>query len=211
MSVRVKICGIQDETALNAAAQGGASYAGFVFESASRRYISPEQAGLLIRQVPGRLQAVGLFVDPDDEELRAVTGLASLGMIQLHGLETPERVAAVRALTHLPVMKAMHIAAPEDFASVPAYEAVADMLLFDTKTGPKPTGGTGLSFNWELLKGREFTKPWMLAGGININNLAEAATITGARIVDLSSGVEDATGRKDPEKIRALLKLAMLW
>jgi phosphoribosylanthranilate isomerase len=207
VSVAIKICGIQEETALRAAALGGARYAGFVFEHGSRRYVAPELAGSLIKKNAGSLQSVGLFVDPGDEELRSVLSHAALNMIQLHGLETPERVAAVRALPGLPVMKAIHIAAPEDFESAPAYEAVADMLLFDTKTGPKPTGGTGVSFNWQLLKGRTFAKPWMLAGGINIGNLAEAVAVTGTKIADLSSGVEDAAGRKDPEKIRTLLRL----
>ena len=208
MSVAVKICGIRDDTALDAAAEGGASYVGFVFEAASKRYISPELAGLLTQQLPATLKAVGLFVDPGDEELRAVIKRVPLSIIQLHGTESPERVAAVRALTGKQVMKAIHIAAQEDFKSVGTYEAAADMLLFDTKIGPLPTGGTGIAFNWKLLQGRNFAKPWMLAGGINIDNLAEAVATTRARIVDVSSGVEDATGRKDPEKIRKLLKLA---
>lgn len=208
MNISIKICGIQEELALQAAIEGGARYVGFVFCSPSRRIVTPEQARILAQKVPKNMTAVGLFVDPTEAELQTVTGQVPLGMIQLHGFETPERVAEVRALTGLPVMKAVHIATPEDFAKVPTYESVADMLLFDTKVGPQATGGTGIAFNWRLLRGQKFSKPWMLAGGINCGNLAEAVAVTGAKIVDLSSGAEDASGRKDPAKIRALLDLA---
>lgn len=209
MTIDVKICGIREETGLKAAAVNGARYVGFVFESGSKRYIAPEAAGALAEKLPANVMAVGLFVDPDDATLRDVTGKIGLGLIQLHGFETPERVAAVRALTGLRVMKVFHIATAEDFKSVAAYDFVADMFLFDTKIGPQPTGGTGKTFNWNLLKDRSFTRPWMLAGGLNKDNLAEAVSTSGTRIVDVSSGVEDAAGRKDPERIRAFLKLAV--
>ena len=208
MSVAVKICGLQDATALHAAIDGGAAYVGFVFCEPSRHRLTPEQARPLALQVPQNIQAVGLFVDPSDQEIDAVTTNVPLAILQLHGHETPERVAELRAHTGLKIMKVIHIAASEDFQKVAAYEKSADLLLFDTKIGPQPTGGTGKAFNWGLLQGRAFAKPWMLAGGININNLAEAVAMTGAKIVDLSSGVEDPTGHKDPAKIRALLDLA---
>ena len=208
MSVAIKICGLQDEDALDAAVGGGAAYVGFVFCAPSRHRLTPEQARPLALRVPEKVQAVGLFVDPSDEDIRAVLDNVPLSILQLHGHETPERVAVLRAQTGLKVMKVLHIAAPEDFQKCAAYEPVADILLFDTKIGPQPTGGTGKRFNWELLRGRAFAKPWMLAGGINVDNLAEAVAVTGAKIVDLSSGVEDATGHKSPEKIRALLALA---
>lgn len=209
MSVSVKICGIQDLAALDAATAGGAAYVGFVFCAPSRHRVTAEDARPLALRVPKSVEAVGLFVDPSDDELLAITNNVPLNIVQLHGRETPERVAEVRALTGLRVMKVIHIAAPEDFARVGAYEIVADMLLFDTKLGAQPTGGTGKAFNWELLKGRSFSRPWMLAGGININNLEEAVAVTGAKIVDLSSGVEDASGRKSPRMIRELLELAV--
>jgi len=211
MPVDVKICGIRDEAALKAAAENGARYVGFVFVSSSRHCIAPAEAGKLAALVPDGVKTVGLFVDPDDATIRSVTGKARLDIIQLHGLETPERVKEVRSLTGLPVMKAVHIATEKDFADVPAYEAAADMLLFDTKTGPVPTGGTGKSFDWSLLKGRTFSLPWMLAGGINIGNIAEAVAITGARTVDVSSGVENHTGNKSPEKIEKLLGFARFY
>ncbi len=207
MSVAVKICGIKDFVALEAAIDGGAGFAGFVFIANSRRLITPEQASVLARKLPPHIQAVGLFIDPTDDDIVNVIQHVPLKIIQLHGHETPERMAEIRNLTGLKVMKAIHIAAEDDFAKVPAYEAVADMLLFDTKIGNAPTGGTGQSFDWSLLKGKTFAKPWMLAGGLNIDNVAEAVKRTGAQVIDLSSGVEDAYGRKDAAKIRALLEL----
>jgi phosphoribosylanthranilate isomerase len=208
MSVAVKICGIRDETALRAAVEGGAKYAGFVFVPDVRRYVEPEKAAQLVKLIPEGVQAVGLFQDLDDATLLSVLKLVPLKIIQLHGHETPERVAEVRVLTRLKIVKAVHVATVADLDGAAAYEAVADMLLFDTKLGMLPTGGTGKSFDWSLLKGKTFAKPWMLAGGINTGNLAEAVAMTGARIVDVSSGVEDMAGHKDPDKIRALLAMA---
>lgn len=208
MSVAVKICGIREETALLAAIDGGANYVGFVFVPRSKRFITPEQARPLALKASPHLQTVGLFEDPDDDELQNVLKRVPLNIIQLHGHETPNRVSEVGALTGTTVMKVIHVAKPEDLANVAAYENVADMLLFDTKLGPLPTGGTGITFDWSLLIGKTFAKPWMLAGGINIGNIARAVRETGARIIDLSSGVENEIGQKDPEKIRALLKLA---
>lgn len=207
MSIDVKICGILEETALNAALEGGARYIGFVFCEPSRHIITPEKAQALAKQAEGKIKIVGLFSDPTDEDLQKVIKHVPLDILQLHGKETPERVAEIHARTGLKVMKVLHIASEDDFVAVPAYEAVADYLLFDTKIGPEPTGGTGLSFNWELLQNQTFNKPWMLAGGINIKNIKEAVETTDAHIVDLSSGVEDAPARKNPDKIRALLKL----
>ncbi len=250
MTIAVKICGIKDDNALEAAIDYGAKYVGFVFIPASRRLITTSKAAALANKLPLNVQAVGLFINPTNDELLNVTKQVPLKVIQLHGHETPERVTEIRTLTGLKVMKAIHIAAEEDFAKVPAYEAVADMLLFDTKLpcvipaeagiqqrasascmtqmsrghatlDPRfhgddnignccnsPLGGTGKSFDWSLLKGKTFAKPWMLAGGLNIDNIAEAVKATGAQIIDLSSGVEDASGRKVPVKIRLLLEKA---
>jgi phosphoribosylanthranilate isomerase len=151
---------------------------------------------------------VGLFVDVGDEELRAVLRDVALDLIQLHGNETPHRAAAIRAMTGLPVMKVLRIAAAADLQPLAEFESVAERILFDTRLGEEPTGGTGKSFDWKLLQGVNFTKPWMLAGGLRAANLAEAVQVTGARIVDVSSGVEDPSGHKDPAKIREFIALA---
>ncbi len=208
MSVAAKICGLQDTVALNAAVEGGAHYVGFVFCPTSRHVVTAEVAAALIAHVPPSVTAVGLFVDPTDADLQAVLAHAPLGLVQLHGLETPERVAAVRQQTGLPVMKVLHVSTPEDVTRAKAYESIADLLLFDTKIGPLPTGGTGRRFDWSLMRGRSFARPWMLAGGLNAENLAEAVHQTGATIVDVSSGVEDGSGHKDPARIRAFLDVA---
>jgi phosphoribosylanthranilate isomerase len=208
VSVSVKICGLRNPDSVRAATEGGASFAGFVFHPPSPRAITAAQAAALSEGVPATVKKVGLFVDPADDDLAAVLDAFNPDLLQLHGDEPPQRVAQIRAMTGLPVMKAVRIAGSEDFRLVPDYEAAADLLLFDAKTGPLSTGGTGTSFDWSLLQDRNFTKPWMLAGGLNAGNLAEAVAATGARIVDVSSGVEDAPGRKNPAKIRAFLALA---
>ncbi len=209
MTIDVKICGLRDEAGVRAAVDSGARYAGFVFHKHSTRFVPPDKAATLMALIPSTVMRVGLFVDVSDEYLRAVLQDVELDMIQLHGNETSQRAAALRAMTGLPVMKALRIATAEDLKPVAAFEAVADRLLFDTRLGDEPTGGTGKSFDWNLLRGRVFTKPWMLAGGLKASNLAEAVRVTGARTVDVSSGVEDADGRKDPAKIREFIALAV--
>lgn len=223
MSVAVKICGITDKEALHAAIEGGATYLGFVFVPKSKRFISPDKAQEILATLPqpalcrfaqanpdrgeNDLVLTALFVDPTDEEINAAMKLRPfLGLIQLHGKETPERIAQIREMTSLPVMKATPIATAQDFDSVTAYEKTADMLLFDTKTAKGETGGTGQSFDWSLLSGRSFSKPWMLAGGLNAKNIKKAVKLSGAKIVDLSSGVE-TDGKKDIQKIKAVLRL----
>lgn len=209
MSIAVKICGIKDSASLQAAIDGGASYIGFVFVPSSRRYISVEQAEILSCQIPATVKSVGLFIDPSDKELQMALNKVTLNILQLHGNETPERIAEIRYKTKLPVIKAMRISTDDDFVNAQKYEAVCDMLLFDTKLSNDATkGGTGISFDWNLMKSRNFSKPWMLAGGLNIDNLAEAIAKTNAKIIDLSSGAEDAEGNKSPEKIRQILELA---
>lgn len=219
--VAVKICGLTDETGLRAAVQGGASYLGFVFVKKSKRYISFEHAAMLIKKLPqpalarfckgtggGDMVLTALFVDPTDSELlSAIEHLRPcLGLIQLHGNETPERVVQVKRLTNLPVMKAIPVASKEDLDVVPSFEDAADMLLFDAKIDGQ-TGGTGYSFDWNLLKGLSLSKPWMLAGGLNADNVRDAVKQTGTRIVDVSSGVEGLDGKKDPDLIRRFLSL----
>lgn len=211
MSIAVKICGIRDDQAYKAAVDYGAAYIGFAFIPRSRRRVELENAAAILSEAPPKVPSVGLFEDPTDDDLKTVLAQVPLDIIQLHGHETPQRVTEVKRQTGLKVMKAIPIATFEDLVQVPSYEPVADILLFDTKLGPQPTGGTGIAFDWSILKGRTFAKPWMLAGGININNLAEAVTTTGAKMVDLSTGVEGPTGEKDPEKIRELLQYATKW
>lgn len=208
MSVEVKICGLRDEKGVKAAVDSGARYAGFVFRARSTRYVKPEDAAALVALIPPAVTRVGLFVDANDEEMRAVLRDVALDLIQLHGNETPHRVAAIRAITGLPVMKALRIATADDLKPLAAFEAVADRMLFDTRIGEEPTGGTGKTFDWNLLSSLRFTKPWMLAGGLRADNLAEAVRVTGAKALDVSSGVEDASGYKDPVKIAEFIGLA---
>lgn len=208
MAVAVKICGFQEPVALQAAIDAGAAYVGFVFHKTSRHFISPEQAGILAKQVPPHILRTGLLIDANNDEIQAILEKAPLDLLQLHGNETPERVADIKATTGLPVMVAIRIATPEHLVSISAYEAVADRLLFDTRLGDAPSGGTGKSFDWNILTGRHFSLPWMLAGGLKADNLAEAVHTSGAQIVDVSSGVEDGSGHKSPAKIRQFIEIA---
>src|ERR1700722_9917113 len=205
MSIDVKICGIHDEAGLRAAIDGGAKYVGFVFYPKSKNAITPEEARKLAALVPAHVIKTGLFVDAEGTYVRAIAQTIPLNMIQLHGMETPQMVAEIGRLTRLPVMKALRMREEKDLAAVPPYEAVADRLLFDSRIGNEPSGGP---INWALLKGRTFKKPWMLAGGLNTHNLSEAVHASGAKAVDVSSGVEDRPGHKSPDKIRAFLKIA---
>ncbi|WP_062560768.1 phosphoribosylanthranilate isomerase [Paracoccus aminovorans] len=204
MAVSVKICGLTEAAGLSAAVESGARYVGFVFFPKSPRHVSAEQAAALAVQVPLGIAKVGLFVNPDDAALTAVLDRVPLDLIQLHGEETPARVAEVRALTGLPVMKAVGVAEPADLDQLWDYGLVADMLLIDAKPpkGAELPGGNGLAFDWRLLAGRQILKPWLLAGGLTPDNVHEAIRLTRAPGVDVSSGVESAPGVKDPERIR---------
>jgi phosphoribosylanthranilate isomerase len=161
--------------------------------------------------VPSGVKRVALFVDADDAAIEAVLDAAPIDMLQFHGAETPERVADARWRFGRPVMKAISVAAPEDVSAAARYEEAADMLLFDAKP-PRRTdalpGGNGLAFDWRLIAGRGWRLPWMLSGGLTADILAEAVSISGARAVDVSSGVERRPGEKDPDKIRAFLAAA---
>lgn len=210
MPVDVKICGLNAPDAVAAAVDGGARLVGFVFFPASPRAVTPACAGALAAAVPAGIVKVGLVVDADDAALEAIVAGAALDMLQLHGHETPQRVAAVRARFALPVMKAVPIAAEADVAAAHAYEDIADRLMFDARPpkGATRPGGNALAFDWELLAGRRWALPWILAGGLDAGNVAEAVRTSGAPAVDVSSGVEDAPGVKSPEKIRAFLQVA---
>lgn len=211
MGIRVKICGINHPDAMGAAVEGGARYVGLVFYDRSPRFVPPETAAQLSRLVPTGVRVVGLFVDPDDLFLERIVSAVPLDMIQLHGGETPQRVADIRAAYNIEVMKAVKVAESADLDRAAAYEAVADRLLFDAKPPQGVAalpGGNGLSFDWTLLRGRDWSIPWMLSGGLNAGNLAEAVRETGAVAVDVSTGVEDRPGHKDPARIRAFLAAA---
>lgn len=210
MATRVKICGLRDAASVATAVEAGARYLGFVFFAKSPRNISIEQARDLAIEVPMGVAKVALVVNATDAELAAICAAVPLDMLQLHGSEPPARVAGIRARFGLPVMKALGIADAADLAQVAAYEAVADQLLLDAKApkGAALPGGNGHAFDWKLLKGHSFTKPWMLAGGLTPENVAEAVRRTGARQVDVSSGVEAAAGVKDAALIRAFLRAA---
>lgn len=203
--VRAKICGLTKPEDVGAAAQAGAAYVGLVFFPKSPRNVTIEQARALAAEAPIGLAKVALLVDPDDALLSAVVDAVPLDMIQLHGHESPERVLDVRLRTGLPVMKAVGLREAADLAALDTYAAVADQLLVDAKPpeGADLPGGNGVGFDWRLIAGRDWPKPWMLAGGLTPDNVAEAVRLTGARQVDVSSGVESSPGVKDAAKITA--------
>jgi phosphoribosylanthranilate isomerase len=208
--VRVKICGLRTAADVQAVARAGAAYAGFVFFANSPRNLTITQAKALAFDAPPGLAKVALVVDPDDASLDAIVDGVPLDMIQLHGHETPERVAQVRARYGLPVMKAIGVADEGDLAGLMEMSPAADQLLIDAKPprGAGLPGGNGLSFDWRLLVGRKWLRPWMLAGGLTAENVAEAVRLTGAQQVDVSSGVESAPGVKDHAKIAAFVAAA---
>jgi phosphoribosylanthranilate isomerase len=208
--VRVKICGLRTAADVAAVAAAGAAYAGFVFFAKSPRNLTIAAARGLALSAPEGLCKVALTVDADDAALDAILAEVPLDMLQLHGHETPERVAQVRARYGLPVMKAIGVAGEADLAGLIEMSLVADQLLIDAKpaAGADLPGGNGLAFDWRLLVGRKWLKPWMLAGGLTPANVAEAVRLTGARQVDVSSGVESAPGVKDPARIAAFVEAA---
>jgi phosphoribosylanthranilate isomerase len=212
MSVRVKICGVNSRPALDAAIAGGAGFIGFNFYPPSPRALTPEAAAALAAAVPPVIAKVGVLVDEPDERIAEILARVSLDMLQPHGKETPSRVDDIRRRFGLPVMKALKIAEAADLAVADRYIGHADWLLFDAKPPPQMTGalpgGNALSFDWQLLAGRSWPSPWMLSGGLTPDNLAEAVRISGARVVDVSSGVESQPGVKDPAKIAAFLAQA---
>lgn len=210
MTIAAKICGLNDAASLKSAVDGGADFVGMVFFPPSPRSISGALAAELAENIPGRVKKVGLFVDPPDAHLRAICGQVDLDMIQLHGSESPARVKEIIALTGLPVIKAIKIETRADLAQAKDYEPIVQMLLFDAKA-PKDMknalpGGNGLVFDWTMLRQARFSVDWMLAGGLNKDNISEAVLISGAKLVDTSSGVEIEPGRKDPAAISEFLQ-----
>jgi phosphoribosylanthranilate isomerase len=211
VSVAAKICGVSTEAAVRAAIDGGADYLGFVFYPPSPRAVTPAEAGRLCREVPAAIARVGMFVDADDPTIEAALAAAPLDILQFHGSESPERVVEVRSRFARPVMKAVAVSGAQDLIAAADYEAVADLLLFDAKPPPAADalpGGNGVSFEWGLLRGRTWRRPWLLSGGLTAALLPEAVAVSGARAVDVSSGVEVRPGVKDPIKIRDFLAVA---
>ena len=204
MSIQVKICGITSADAADAAMRAGADFAGLNFYPGSPRNLNPEQASSLAARMRGGSRLVVLLADARDEDIAVAVTAAKPDFIQLHGREAPERVAAVRLRFGLPVIKAIAIADAGDLAQVSAFEKVADMLLFDAKAPANASrpGGHGAAFDWQLLRGRTFTRPWLLAGGITAENVGRAIRAAEAPGVDVSSGVETSPGIKSADMIR---------
>ena len=210
MRLVVKICGLRTQEALDVSLHAGADMVGFVFFPPSPRHVDFSAARELGARVKGRALKVALFVDADDEWLAASIEALAPNLLQLHGKETPKRVLAVKARFRLPVMKAIAVETRDDLACVPEYAEVADRLIFDARAPRDATrpGGLGKPFEWQLLKNLDPRVPFMLSGGLNRDNVAEAIAMTGADGVDVSSGVERAPGEKDPDLIRGFIRAA---
>ena len=208
--VRVKICGLRSRAEIRAAGDAGAAYVGLVFFPPSPRNMTVADARWALADAPEGLACVALTVDADDAALDAIVGLGRIDMLQLHGRETPERVAEVRARFGLPVMKALGIAEPAHLEAIEVYSEVADQLLIDARPprGAALPGGNGLAFDWQLIAGRSWPVPWLLAGGLTPENVGEAIRLTGARQLDVSSGVESRPGEKDLARIAAFIRAA---
>ena len=210
MTLSIKICGLKTPEALDVALESGADLVGFVFFGPSPRNLDLPMARSLGARVNGRAGKVALTVDATDETLFDIIAALKPDMLQLHGTETPDRVVTVRTRFGLPVMKALPISERGDLSPIRLYANVADRLIFDARAPEAATrpGGLGKPFDWTLLKGIDVGIPYMLSGGLNANNVAEAIRITGAPGVDVSSGVESRPGVKDPDKIRAFIRAA---
>jgi phosphoribosylanthranilate isomerase len=209
MSVTVKICGLGKVASLDAALAGGADFVGLVFFPPSPRNVTPAQAQVLAARARGRAKVVALLVDPGDADVATAVAAATPDLLQLHGAETPERVAEIRRRWALPVIKAIPVQTRSDVARAQGYAGVADLLLFDARAPSDSTrpGGNGAPFDWQALAGME-RAPFVLSGGLTPDNVAAAIRLTGARMVDVSSGVERRPGEKDCELIRRFIRAA---
>jgi phosphoribosylanthranilate isomerase len=208
VTVLAKICGISTPETLDAAISGGASHVGFVFFAASPRNIAADHAAALCARAAGKVKRVGLFVDPDPEFIAAVRQHVTLDIIQLHGDEHPALVSRIAMTNGLEVWKAIPVKIADDLKAAHKFRGAAQRILYDAKPpkGADLPGGTGMRFDWKLLEGHPHPLPWILAGGLDPKNVAEAARVTGADFVDVSSGVESAYGTKAVDKIAAFLK-----
>jgi phosphoribosylanthranilate isomerase len=205
MTVESKICGLSTAETLDAAVRFGARYVGFVTYPKSPRHISTETMRALGALVPKTVMRVGLFVDPDDALLDEKLATGAIDLLQLHGDESPERVTAIKRRWGKPVMKVIKVASPADIEhGIAAYAGTADRLMFETAGGTLP-GGNAKAFDWTFLSGRKVPLPWLLAGGLTPANVAEAVRVSGAKAVDVSSGVEASRGVKSVDLIRAFL------
>ena len=212
MTTAIKICGLTDAQAVQSIIAAKAEYAGFVYFPASPRHVELARAKELKSLLPSTIQSVSVLVDPTEELLAQVQSILQPDYIQLHGKETPQRLRDIRTqFPNIKLIKTIRVRSSDDVASAMAFADFADMLMFDAKPPELPgmlPGGNGLSFDWALLRDREFPLPWFLSGGLNVENVAEAIRQTGAKFVDVSSGVERAPGVKDPALIEAFLKAA---
>lgn len=208
--VKVKTCGLTALDDIPVAVAAGAAYVGLVFFPKSPRHLDLDFAREMALSVPDGIAKVALTVDADDAQLDALIKTVPLDMLQLHGHETPERVLEVKQRYGLPVMKVVGVAGADDLAQLDIYARVADQLLVDAKPpkGADRPGGNAVAFDWKLIAGRRWSVPWMLAGGLTPENVAQAISLTGAKQVDVSSGIESAPGVKDAGKINAFIKAA---
>jgi phosphoribosylanthranilate isomerase len=208
--IKVKICGLTDPAHAEDAADLGASFVGAVFHAKSPRFVSFQRAAEIFEFVPAKIARVGLFVDPDDVLINQAMNQIRLDYLQLHGAESAERVEQVRLEFGMPVIKALPISSPADVEAARAYDGVADILMFDAKppAGADRPGGHGIAFDWALLKDSRWQSPWFLAGGLTPDNVEQAIAASGAKMVDVSSGVESAPGVKDYDKMAAFIAAA---
>ncbi|MGS1095350.1 phosphoribosylanthranilate isomerase [Aquamicrobium terrae] len=208
MALDIKICGLKTEAALASAIDGGASHVGFIFFPKSPRYVTPQEAGVLRARASGKAKAVAVTVDADDAFLDAIVAAMEPDMLQLHGAESPERVAAVKARYGLPVMKALAVQEAADLARVAPYRGIADRFLFDARppAGSELPGGNGVRFDWTILAGLDAGVDYMLSGGLDAANIGDALRLANPPGIDISSGVESAPGVKDAALIEAFFK-----
>jgi phosphoribosylanthranilate isomerase len=208
--VKVKICGVRTREIVDTAIDAGADYVGLVFFPKSPRYVAPDAARPLAETASGRIETVAVLVNPDDALIDEILATVRPGLLQLHGAETPDRVAAIKSRLGLRVIKAIGVATADDVAKAAAYRGIADMILFDAKApaGSDLPGGHGLAFDWRALGGPSVEHPFALSGGLDPDNVWEAAVTTRASMVDVSSGVERAPGEKDPDLVRRFIQAA---
>jgi phosphoribosylanthranilate isomerase len=210
VSVKVKICGVRTPDILDVAAEAGADYIGLIFFPKSQRHIEPAAARALVERARGKVKTVAVLVDPDDAAVDRVAKEVGPDFIQLHGGETPERAAAIKARSGLPIIKAIAVQGRGDAAKASAYRGIAELILFDAKGDAEALlpGGNGVVFDWTALSGTGINRPFVLSGGLNPANVGEAIAVTGASVVDVSSGVERAPGDKDAGLVRDFISAA---
>lgn len=211
MSIDAKICGLTTEAAVHAAAAGGARYVGFNFYPPSPRAVTPERAAELAQNLPDNVKIVAIVVDATDEDIAQIVLTLKPDFLQCHGSETAKRLDGIRDRFGISIIKAITVSSRKDIARAHEYEQSADMLLFDAKPPTEDAdalpGGNGLAFDWELISGAAFKRPWILSGGLNPDNLGEAVRISHAHAVDVSSGVEDTPGHKNPDAVTRFLTI----